>query len=120
MPLRLLCDENIPAGVISSLVESGFDVKKVKPKMADQEIAGVAKRERRTLLTFDSDFANIIAYPPNLYWGIVRIKIHPPYVGTIMSALNDLFVTFRSMNQLKGKLIILEPSKIYVWGGGEQ
>jgi len=46
--------------------------------MANSRLAALAKEDGRVLLTHDKGFANIIAYPPDQYSGIVRINIHPP------------------------------------------
>ena len=77
MPLRILCDENIPGAVITSLQECGFTVARVKPGSNDSEIAYQGKREKYIILTLDSDFSNILAYPPGDFFGIIRIKISP-------------------------------------------
>lgn len=67
-----------------------------------------AKKEKRIILTFDSDFSNILAYSPKSYFGIVRLKIHPPFNNLIINALHNLFSKFNKQEHFKRKLFILE------------
>ena len=55
MFLKLLCGENLPVVVVTSLQGRGFNAVRVRPGMADPEIASQAKHERRIILTFDCD-----------------------------------------------------------------
>ena len=58
--MRLLTDENIASSVVCSLRQAGFSVLDVKEKkwygMTDAEVTRVALRERRIIVTHDSDF----------------------------------------------------------------
>lgn len=115
--LRILCDENIPNFVIHSLLQRGFRIIPFRRGASDEQIAQRARRNRAVLLTLDSDFANILRYPPSRYYGIVRCKCHPPLPETLIPMLESLFARFRTSAQFKGKLIILEPAAIRVWEG---
>lgn len=117
MPLKLLCDENLPAAVVSLIQELGFDAVRVKQGIKDFEIASQAKQEKLIILTFDSDFSNILVYPPKHYFGIIRIKISPPLIDLITRALKTLFDQFKTSVEFQGKLIILEATKFRVWEG---
>ena len=115
MPLKVLCDENLPGAVIAALQRWGHDVERVTPSTPDEELAALAQRERLVILTFDSDFANILAFPPSEFWGIIRVKIDPPFVSTVISALQRVFETFPTADRLRGKLVIAEASTFRVW-----
>lgn len=115
MPLRILCDENIPRAIIASLEEHSFIVEKVLPTSSDERVAGQAKRRKEIILTFDSDFSNILSYPPQEYYGIIVIRIHPPLTQTIIQALTHLFQKWPSGKDYQGKLIILEGGRVRVW-----
>lgn len=117
MPLKVLCDENIPRAVIASLAEWGFDVARVAPGMPDPEIAARAKREGRVIITLDSDFVNVLAYPPREYPGIVRIRIHPPFITIIIPQLKNIFTVFKTQDALEGELIIVGPTGFRRWEG---
>lgn len=71
-------DENLPAEVRELFREAGHDAVSVADQKLggrpDTDIAAVCRRERRALMTLDVDFANILAYPPADYPGIVVIR----------------------------------------------
>ena len=120
MSLKLLCDENIPHAIFSLLKQRGFDVACVTPGISDDEVAAIAQKERRILITFDSDFSNILAYPPSNYFGIVRINIHPPFPKIIHSALQRMFDAFEEDKDFYKKLIIVEASTLRIWEENEK
>jgi predicted nuclease of predicted toxin-antitoxin system len=105
--MKFLIDENIRKEVIDFIVSLGYDVLIVPSGCADQEVAKIAKEEKRIILTHDIHFANILEYPPQEFSGIIRIRIHPPIAPTIIGALNNLFEKL-SPAQIDKKLIILE------------
>ncbi|MBU0896261.1 MAG: DUF5615 family PIN-like protein [Candidatus Omnitrophica bacterium] len=105
--MKFLIDENIRREIIDFLAFSGHDILRVPFGSEDKRIAQIAKDTERIMLTHDQHFANILMYPPKEYSGIIRIKIHPPIVPTIINALRDLFQKL-SPNQLSEKLVILE------------
>ena len=115
MSLRILCDENIPGAIVLFLKEKGWDVVRVEGGSPDPEIANQARREKRILLTFDSDFANILTYPPGDYFGIVRLNISPPFIDIVIRAIKNMFEEFKSQEDFRGKLIIVEASRFRVW-----
>ena len=107
MPLKVLCDENLPGAVIAALGEWASDVVWVAPRTSDVEIAERAKREGRVLLTLDSDFANVLTFP--------RVKIDPPFVSVVIPALKRVFDAFPTADHFRGKLVIAEASTFRVW-----
>lgn len=115
MFLKVLCDENLPYAVQASLEKRGFDVVRPIPSTPDDEIAVQLKREARIIVTFDSDFANILAYPPIEYSGIVRIAIKPPFIKTIIDSLNLVFQEYNTAEDFKGRLIIVEPGTFRIY-----
>lgn len=105
--MRLLIDENVRKEVIDFLKDAGYDASKIPSGCLDGEIAGIAKKEKRIILTHDTHFANILLYPPQEFSGIIRIKIHPPRAETIINALNHLFQKL-SPSQIDKRLVVLE------------
>ena len=116
MPLRFLVDENIPGNVIVSLRKSGHDVKAVSKGSSDPHIASTSIKEDRVILTFDSDFANILAYPPDIYPGIIFLRIEPPSIELILKSLDHIINHFPANADFKGRLIVGEPQRFRVWG----
>lgn len=116
MSLKVLCDENIPHAIAASLEQWGFIVERVVPGMKDSEVARMARDKQSILLTFDSDFANILAYPPGEFFGIIRINIEPPTIDVVLASLAYIFDFFETSADFKGKLIIADEGRFRVWG----
>ncbi len=77
--MRFKVDENLPVEIARSLLDRGHDAKTV----GDQRLEGVddlalvslCKEEGRVLVTLDTDFSNIGAYPPAEYSGIIVLRV---------------------------------------------
>lgn len=120
MFLKVLCDENVPHIIAASLQKRGLDVARVQLGMSDEMIGRQAQHEERVIVTFDSDFANILAFPPQEFFGIVRISISPPLARTIENALRYIFTVLKTPEDFKGRLFILEPNGFRIWGYSEE
>jgi predicted nuclease of predicted toxin-antitoxin system len=77
----LLADENFPRSVIAGLRENGYDVLAMAehaPQTEDRGVLALARQTSRWLLTFDSDFGDLIfrdgELPPP---GILYFRLHP-------------------------------------------
>jgi predicted nuclease of predicted toxin-antitoxin system len=76
--MRFKIDENLPAEVAADLRAAGHDADTV----TDQGLAGAAdaaimarvQAEARVLLTMDKGIADVRAYPPNQYAGIILFR----------------------------------------------
>ena len=69
LSLRFLLDENIPRSVKMFLEDKGFLVEFVPKGVEDSAVMLFAKEKKAVLLTRDSDFANLVLYPPeDLFW----------------------------------------------------
>lgn len=105
--MRFIIDENIRKEVADFFRSSGHDILVVPSGSEDEEIARIAKETKRTIVTHDQHFADILMYPPEEYSGIIRIKIHPPTATTIINALREFLQEIKP-DQINKKLVILE------------
>ena len=112
--LKLLADENIPKLVIEFLADKGFDIKRAPRASKDEFISGIAKTEGRVILSFDRHFGNILLFPPKEHDGIVFIRIVPPLIKNVTSALSDLFNKIKP-SDFKGKLFVLTPFRFRIY-----
>ena len=115
MHLKVLCNENLPRNIVAFLQTKGLNVVRVTPGTSDSKIALQARREKRIIITFDSDFANILAYPPQDFFGIIRLKVNPPFANVVIGSLQAVFKRFKTQKEFRGKLIIAEPATVRVW-----
>lgn len=114
-------DENLPIEVAEYLQQAGYDARTVWEEGigggSDALIADICRSEKRILLTIDTDFADIRAYPPQDYPGLVVLRLRKqdkPYVLRIVSRLLSLF----RMEPIEGRLWIVEEERIRIRAGG--
>jgi predicted nuclease of predicted toxin-antitoxin system len=113
MSIKLLLDENLPAKLDKILSAKNWDVKRAPSGASDREIADTAKGEKRIIVTYDKHFADIRAFPPQEFAGIIRLQISPPLISDITSSLEELFHTFQP-SQLSGKLIVIRKGRMRI------
>lgn len=108
--MRFLIDENIFPLITSYIRKFGHDVKTAQEsgliKSPDDKIVDLAIKEKRTIITFDKHFGDILRYPPQNLFGIILIRIHPPILDHIFHAIDNLFKVYQA-DSFKGRLIVL-------------
>jgi predicted nuclease of predicted toxin-antitoxin system len=108
-------DENLPVDAAALLRQAGLDVATVLDErlggVADAGILRVCRSEGRALITLDVDFANIDAYAPADYPGIVVLRLGRQDKGHVISVLSSV-VTRLAAADLKGRLWIVEETRI--------
>ncbi len=61
--MKLLANENIPFKSVSYLKDQGFDITSIgedNPSIKDHKVMQIAIEEKRTILTFDRDYGELI------------------------------------------------------------
>ena len=68
------------------------------------------------LVSLNGDFANIVAYPPANYNGIIALQVrnHPEIIPQLMARLKDYLSAHSDMNHYKGKLLLVEVHRIRI------
>lgn len=76
--MRFKLDENLPVEAAVLLADAGHDVHTVNQEelcgAPDSKISAVCRAEQRVLVTLDTDFCNILNYPPENHAGIIVIR----------------------------------------------
>ncbi len=79
MKMQFKIDENLPVEIAELLTAAGHDAKTVNDQhlegSLDSDLANVCCVENRTLITLDTDFSDITAYPPENFPGIIVLRI---------------------------------------------
>jgi len=120
MSLRIFADHCIPNSVISDLKSLGHQVIRLKDEIPadspDSLVIVKAKELNCILVSLDSDFSNIVIYPPKEYIGIIslQIKNHPEALADILNKLKEYFALNPKMEHYKGKLFLAEAHRIRV------
>ena len=108
-------DENLPVEAAALLRQAGLDVATVLDQRlgghTDADIARVCRSEGRALVTLDVDFANIDAYPPADYSGIVVLRLRLQDKVHVISVLGSI-VNQLATADLTGRLWIVEETRI--------
>ena len=93
MSLRFLSDQCVPAEITNILRGHGHRVtllREVLPiRAVDLVVIAKAQELGAILLSLNGDFADIVAYPPASYLGIVAIQLHnhPEIIPALMTRL---------------------------------
>jgi predicted nuclease of predicted toxin-antitoxin system len=91
--MRFKIDENMPAAAVTLLRARGHDAETVIDEglcgAEDREVATLCRTEERVLLTFDLDFADIRAYLPRAYTGIIVLRLKRQDAANTVSVLRS-------------------------------
>ena len=122
--MKIKLDENIPFAMAELLRRAGHET----ATAADEKLSGVddpvllatATKERRLLMTFDADFADIRHYPLVTHAGIVVFRL----VDQRWAALREPFqrlVASGVLERLYGGLAIVDETRVRIrFSGGEK
>jgi predicted nuclease of predicted toxin-antitoxin system len=107
--------ENLPLEAATLLRGHGLDVATVLEESLggrpDADIAAVCRAEARALMTLDTDFANIDAYPPADYAGLVVLRLARQDKEHALRVLARLVPHLMNAD-LAGRLWIVEETRI--------
>lgn len=120
--MRFLVDEDLPRSTDNLLIQYGheaIDVRDIGFRGAsDADIAAYAQEHELCLLSGDTGFADIRNYPPGKYSGVVVLRLPPKATSsTILMLLESLLTQTEIVNQLNGKLAIIEPGRVRIRKG---
>lgn len=114
-----LVDASLPRAtedLIRTLGHEATDVRTIGlGDASDRVIAEYARANRLALITRDQDFGNILDYPPQDYSGIVVVAAsHEANRMVVLDMIRGLFAATGIAEQLPGRLVILERTRIRV------
>ena len=112
-------DENLPTEAAVLLRQVGYDAVTALGQhlggAPDSDIASVCQKEGRILITLDTDFADIRAYPPAQFPGLIALRLHSqdkPHVVEIIGRLIPLLAS----EPLEHLLWIVEVTRLRIRG----
>ena len=120
MSLRFLADHCVPNSVMKALMEAGHEVVRLGDCLpvnsADPEVIAKAQEINSILISLDGDFADIVAYPPAGYKGIVALQVrnHPESIPAIVGLLKDYMAAHPTPYHYKGRLLLVESHRIRI------
>lgn len=120
MSLRLLADHCVPTSVILALRNAGHEVIPLRDILPtdspDPAVISKAAELDCVLLSLNGDFADVVAYPPGKFNGIITIQLrnHPEIIPELMAGLIRRLDAHGEMSDYKGKLLIVEAGRIRI------
>jgi len=113
-------DENLPYEICRVFREAGHDALSVLDEhlggRPDHEILTICKKESRILITLDTDFCNILAYPPGEYAGIIVFRTDDQSKQAITTYARRTLAAM-AIESPQGKLWIVDRQRIRVRDG---
>lgn len=115
--MRFLIDANLPHSITDLFHPPGHDVVHVRGiglgDAPDEDVAARARQDQRCLVTRDYGFADIRAYPPRDYYGIVVLDVPNTTTAPFLRELIGRFLQQSDVvSQLRGRLAIVTFDRI--------
>ena len=110
-------DEKLPRDAADLIQENGHDAETVFDEKLqgtpDQKIAEVCREESRILVTLDTDFGNIKAFPPTEYPGLIVIRSKDQSKPVVLQLIKS-FLTALEKESVENKLWVVEPNRLRI------
>jgi predicted nuclease of predicted toxin-antitoxin system len=120
--MRAKLDENLPVEAVELLRTAGWECETTYDEglagADDAQIAAACQAEARVLFTLDLDFADIRAYPPSEYVGIVVLRPPEPSRRQALELVTRVLPVL-SAEWVEHRLWIVEPARVRVRGPNE-
>jgi len=120
--MRAKLDENLPVEAAELLRTAGWECDTVDDEglagADDPEVAAACQAGARVLFTLDLDFADILAYPPSEYVGIVVLRPTEPSRRQVLQLVSRVLPVL-SAEWMEHRLWIVEPARVRVRGANE-
>jgi predicted nuclease of predicted toxin-antitoxin system len=117
--MRAKLDENMPNEAIELVVAAGWACDTALDEglggADDTQVGEACRVEARVLFTLDLDFADIRAYPPHDYLGIVVLRPAVPSRRLVLKLLARVLPVLASQ-WVEHQLWIVEPGRVRVRG----
>jgi predicted nuclease of predicted toxin-antitoxin system len=119
--MRFLIDADLPRSLSDVVRRHGHEAIDVRDiglgSAKDPGIAWHAQAQKLCLITGDYDFADIRNYPPDQYAGLVVLNLPRTATASYINQLLDSFLEQTELlDQLPGRLAIVEPGRIRIRG----
>jgi predicted nuclease of predicted toxin-antitoxin system len=115
--MKFKLDENLPEEACDLLRQAGHDAQTAHAQglsgSLDEALIRACLREGRALVTLDVGFADILAYPPAEYPGLVVLRLANQAKAPILHALTGL-VGSLPHEPLSGRLWVVEGTRIRI------
>ncbi len=120
--MKFKIDENLPVELAHLLIAAGHDASTVITQglqgSDDPTIASVCTHELRVLVTLDLDFADIRAYPPEDFSGLIVIRVARQDKNHLIQVFKPV-IPLLGAQPLERHLWIVEEARVRIRGEGD-
>ena len=113
--MRFKLDENLPIDAAGLLAAAGHDAHTVLEEglggQPDPKRSEICRAEDRILVTLDTDFCNILNYPPEEHSGIIVIRTLDQSKSAVLGYIKSILSVI-SMETISGRLWIVQKDGI--------
>ncbi len=113
--MKFKIDENLPKEIAEDLRAAGHDADTVHEQgmtgAADSVVLARVQTEARTILTLDKGIADVRAYPPDQFAGIILFRPHTTARDTTLAFVRQQLPTLLQQN-LSGHLFVVSETGI--------
>jgi predicted nuclease of predicted toxin-antitoxin system len=118
--MKLKTDENMPVEVAEAMRAAGHDALSVLEQdlggWADPGIAEICRSEGRVLVSLDTDFADVRAYPPQEYPGILVIRLKRQDKPSLLEVVPRI-LRMLQFEEIDRRLWIVTEERVRIRGG---
>lgn len=115
--MKFKLDENLSPSLAKLFAAAGHDAHSVVAQhlsgKPDEKVIQVCASEQRALITFDLDFSNIHAYPPQQYAGIAVLRL-ASQDHSVAEAAVERILALLPHERLAGTLWIIEEDRVRI------
>ena len=114
--LKFLTDENISPRIVSFLRKKGIDVVDVKEKgwhgNEDKYLMEIANKEKRFILTHDTDFGTLAINEGVPCYGIIYMRLRNLKVSNVINILEKLLMVDKDIPE--GSVIVVGDTRLRI------
>ncbi len=113
--MKLLADENIGVAVVVFLRELGYNVVSIietSPGASDAEVLRRAYRDRRILVTSDTDFGELVYRQKKAHAGVILLRLSDETNANKIRVLEMVFSSY--VQHLKGNFVVATETKVRI------
>jgi predicted nuclease of predicted toxin-antitoxin system len=112
--VRFLADMGVSLSTVRHLREAGHDAVHLRDeglgRLADSAILEKARHERRVVLTFDLDFADLMAFGDNRQPSVVVFRLHNQTPDSVTPKLMEV-IRLRYRELEEGAFVVVEETR---------
>ncbi|MFQ6126861.1 MAG: DUF5615 family PIN-like protein [Candidatus Heimdallarchaeota archaeon] len=116
--MRFKIDENAPFSVKHLLESRGSHqadsvYHQGKVGITDQDLLDLCLKEKRILITLDTNFNNAFLHPRGTFYGIILVRPHTQGKTAFLTLFREFLNQFQ-LEQVVSKVVIVEPRQIVI------